>query len=485
MTTPEAELRAQTARLEEALGESEAQLESAAVTRAREDLAAVRDRLRLGVGHTVAALVGGTGSGKSSLFNAISGLSFADVGALRPTTQRAAACVWGDSAAALLDFLGIEEDRRIQRESELDGSDESELRGLVLLDMPDHDSIEESHSALVDRLLPMVDVLLWVVDPQKYADHALHAKYLAALGDRADAMVVLINQVDTLPAGAAETIEQSMREHLAAAHLADVPIILTSTITQQGVGHVREQLAHAVAEPSAASRTARAELRAITQRLSPNVGGAAAELPAEIAAVATRDLTRASGLAPVAGALRHAARKPIYRQPPPPQPPARATVEAIRARSANRAQHGLPPRWQQAVDAAVSSTAVMHRALEEDLAAVPLPALRLPFPRRLRLAGLIQAALGVLLGVVSALASATSAALPTTAMLVIAVGFVVVGGGVALAAHRWLRRDADRLVRDYERRVRDVVDDTVTTHLIRPAQDVVARHDRLRRALEV
>src|SRR5690606_41369104 len=50
------------------------------------------------------------------------------------------------------------------------------LSGLVLLDLPDFDSVERGYAAEVERLLRMVDVVVWVVDPQKYADHVLHER---------------------------------------------------------------------------------------------------------------------------------------------------------------------------------------------------------------------------------------------------------------------------------------------------------------------
>ena len=114
--------------------------------RARADLDRVLERLDLGVDHAVVALVGGTGSGKSSMFNALTTLAFADVGVIRPTTSEAAACVWGPPADALLTFLQVTRERRIQRESALTGADEADLRGLVLLDLPDHDSIATGHA---------------------------------------------------------------------------------------------------------------------------------------------------------------------------------------------------------------------------------------------------------------------------------------------------------------------------------------------------
>ena len=166
---------------------------------ARAALDEVSERLALGVDHTVVALLGGTGSGKSSLFNALTSLDFADVGARRPTTSRAAACSWGGDAGPLLDFLGVSPQRRIRRESALDADDEVALAGLVLLDVPDYDSVTTEHALQVDRLVPLADILVWVVDPQKYADAALHEGYLRGLGARQEDMVVLVNQVDTLP----------------------------------------------------------------------------------------------------------------------------------------------------------------------------------------------------------------------------------------------------------------------------------------------
>ena len=55
----------------------------------------------------------------------------------------------------------------------------------MLLDLPDHDSVVTEHRAIAERLYERVDLLVWVVDPQKYADAALHARYLRPLADHA------------------------------------------------------------------------------------------------------------------------------------------------------------------------------------------------------------------------------------------------------------------------------------------------------------
>ena len=150
------------------------------------DAAAARVATRLGLAadHTVVAIAGATGSGKSSTFNALTGIDLAAVGVRRPTTSWATACIWGgpEGAEELLDWMGIPPRHQTTRDSMLDtGREARDLKGLVLLDLPDHDSTEVSHHLEVDRLVQLADLLVWVLDPQKYADAAIHDRYLAPL----------------------------------------------------------------------------------------------------------------------------------------------------------------------------------------------------------------------------------------------------------------------------------------------------------------
>ena len=55
----------------------------------------VAERLKLSGAHTIVALAGATGSGKSSLFNALTDMELAGTGVRRPTTSWALACAWG------------------------------------------------------------------------------------------------------------------------------------------------------------------------------------------------------------------------------------------------------------------------------------------------------------------------------------------------------------------------------------------------------
>ena len=88
------------------------------------------------------------------------------------------------------------------------------MRGVVLLDLPDHDSTEVSHHLEVDRLVQLADLMIWVLDPQKYADAAVHDRYLAPLATHRDVMLVMLNHVDTVPPDRLESMLADVRRLL-------------------------------------------------------------------------------------------------------------------------------------------------------------------------------------------------------------------------------------------------------------------------------
>lgn len=447
------------------------------------DIARVEERLALGVDWTVAALVGGTGSGKSSLFNAISGLSFADVGAIRPTTDRAAACVWGGQATELLDFLAVAEQRRIERESVLDADDERALHGLVLLDMPDHDSVAEEHAHQVDRLVPLVDMLIWVVDPQKYADNALHARYLRGLADRQDAMLVLVNQVDTLPEGAVPRVVDSVRDLLRADGLDEVEVITTSTVTGEGIADVREVLARTVARRSTAARTAEAEIDAIARRLAPAVGTAEPAIGDPQVEETTEALGDAAGVGAVADSIRSAASRVRGGALARPEPPAVGTVEAVRGRWLSTATAGLPDRWRRAVDRDVAPAGELRTAVAAAVEGVPLPQVRHRGTLALHIGGLVLAVLGVVGAVLGLLGTREVADLPGAPLLGAGAGLVAVGLAALVAARLWRGSRAERLATGYRETVHARVREVVRDDLAAPTTAVLDRHRALRVAL--
>src|SRR6056297_1924826 len=122
----------------------------------------VEQRLGLGDALTVAALAGGTGVGKSALVNRLTGTEVVVEGVRRPTTATpvAVARTMDAPTGRLLDWLGIEDRREVAG---------ALPEGLVLVDLPDHDSIEVAHRRTSERLAARVDVVVVVVDAIKYA----------------------------------------------------------------------------------------------------------------------------------------------------------------------------------------------------------------------------------------------------------------------------------------------------------------------------
>jgi predicted GTPase len=143
------------------LDAGEGRLPAPVVGHARAVVAHAGERAALSAEHTVVALAGATGSGKSTLFNALVGEELARTGVQRPTTSEGLAAVRGDGAGPLLDWLGVRSRHEVGAAA---GS--RTAGGLVLLDLPDHDSVVTEHRVRSEHLMERVDLLVWVVDPR-------------------------------------------------------------------------------------------------------------------------------------------------------------------------------------------------------------------------------------------------------------------------------------------------------------------------------
>jgi energy-coupling factor transporter ATP-binding protein EcfA2 len=293
--------------LDEIITIGEGRLGAEVLSPARELAHRAGQRLRLSGSHTVVALAGATGSGKSSVFNALAGTDVSTVGVRRPTTGTAHAVIWGtDGAGPLLDWLQIPRRHYLDFVDQQGGSD-PRLAGLVLLDLPDHDSTTVAHRLEVDRLVALVDVLVWVLDPQKYADAAVHERYLQPLAGHAEVMVVALNQADRLPTHHVEAAVADLRRLLADDGLGPVPVLATSAVAAGGLNGLQEVLVDAVAAHRAVLRRVAADLDAVTARLAGVVSGPAREEPDRAAVVGlTGALVAAAGVPAVGAAVEQA-----------------------------------------------------------------------------------------------------------------------------------------------------------------------------------
>ncbi|MFZ3594628.1 GTPase [Streptomyces sp. BH104] len=259
--------------LRELVGLSRTRLDGATLAEAGQVLDEAAARRRLSSRHTVVALAGATGSGKSTLFNALAGVPLSETGLRRPTTSAPIACSWTDGAAGLLDRLGIP-GRARRRPAQQGQQGEVALDGLVLIDLPDHDSAALEHREQVDRVLGLVDAVVWVVDPEKYADAMLHERYLRPMAGHAEVMFVVLNQVDRLPGDAVEQVLDDLRRLLDEDGIAlgehgepGATVLPLSALTGEGVDDLRDCLDQVTTERRAAARRIGADVDAAADHL--------------------------------------------------------------------------------------------------------------------------------------------------------------------------------------------------------------------------
>ncbi|MGW5784962.1 GTPase [Streptomyces sp. NPDC003757] len=423
-------LRSRLDALRELVGLSRTRLDSGTLAEAGRVLDEAAARRRLSGQHTVVAIAGATGSGKSQLFNTLAGVTISETGARRPTTSAPIACSWSDGAASLLDRLGIP--GRLRRRPLQHPDSESPLRGLVLIDLPDHDSAAVQHREQVDRILALVDAVIWVVDPEKYADALIHERYLRPMAGHAEVTFVVLNQVDRLPGEAAEQVLDDLRRLLDEDGIAlgehgepGATVLALSALTGEGVGELRETLGQFVAERQAPARRIAADVDAaalhlrpvyvtgrrtglseeareeFTDRLADAVGATAAGEAAERAWL--RNANRACGTPwlrlwrwyhdrrdPVTGRLSSRAQADE-------EATARQRVEHAVRTVSDQASAGLPAPWAQAMrEAAVRGAHGLPEALDELAVRTGMPPGRPPRPGWWPVAVLAQATMTLL-----------------------------------------------------------------------------------------
>lgn len=165
-----------------------------------------------GTAPLVLAFFGGTGVGKSSLLNRLAGNPVAKSSAVRPTSREVTLYLHEDVAlAALPEGIPVER-TTIKRHQQ------REHRNTLWIDTPDIDSVITAHRDQVIAWLPFIDLLVYVVNPERYRDDAGWAM-LQAHRHRHD-WAFVINQWDRgNPAQRDDFIQLLQRSGIASPHV--------------------------------------------------------------------------------------------------------------------------------------------------------------------------------------------------------------------------------------------------------------------------
>ncbi|MEU2307243.1 YfjP family GTPase [Streptomyces misionensis] len=513
----EGPLRSRLDALRELVGLSRARLDGQTLAEAGRVLDEAAARRKLSGRHTVVAIAGATGSGKSQLFNTLAGVAISETGVRRPTTASPIACSWSDGAAGLIDRLGIP--GRLRRRPLHTPDGEKQLRGLVLIDLPDHDSAAVQHREQVERILKLVDAVIWVVDPEKYADAVLHERYLRPMAGHAEVMFIVLNQVDRLPGEAADMVLDDLRRLLDEDGVAlgehgepGATVLALSALTGEGVGDLREALGEFVTERGAAARRVAADVDAAAAELRPVYAagrriGLSEEAREEFAArLADAVGATAAGDAAERAWLRNANRacgtpwlrlwrwyqrrgtvptgRHQVRVQTEEEATARQRVEQAVRTVADRASAGLPVPWAQAVrEAAVRGAQGLPEALDELAERAGEPSGRPPRPGWWPAAVLVQAAMTLVqiaggLWLVGQIAGvmAPNLGVPVLLMACGIIGGPLVEWGCRMAA----RGPARRHGHEAERRLREAAASCGRARVLDPVAAELLRYREVR-----
>ncbi len=248
------------------------------------------------------AVVGGsTGSGKSTIVNALIGTPTTRAGVIRPTTRQPIlvhAPVDAGWFASDRILPGLARVRGRVTEPGTPASSAGDVpaasrmnelmllpsdqvpASLALIDAPDIDSVADENRALATQLLAAADLWLFVTTANRYAD-AVPWGLLDGAASRSITVAVVLNRV---PPGAANEVLPDLKQMLSSRGLPDAPVFV---IEEQPLDELGMLPAAAVAGPRtwltsiAADRAERARIAARTLR------GAIVDLDIRVASIAT------------------------------------------------------------------------------------------------------------------------------------------------------------------------------------------------------
>ena len=181
--------------------------------------------------------------GKSSTFNALTGLDLAAVGVRRPTTSWASACIWGGPRVPRTCSSGWASrcgTRPRATPCSTPVVTHVTSRAWSCSTSPTTTRPRSATTSRCERLIVLADLMIWVLDPQKYADKAVHEGFLKPMASHKDVMIVVLNHIDEVPRDRRQGMVEDVKRLLTLDGLDGVPVIATSARDGDGIADAQE-----------------------------------------------------------------------------------------------------------------------------------------------------------------------------------------------------------------------------------------------------
>jgi hypothetical protein len=109
--------------------------------------------------------------------------------------------------------------------------------------------------------------MVWVLDPQKYADAAIHDRYLAPMASHQGVMLVVLNHIDEVPEDRRQSMLDDVRRLVDADGLDGVPVLATSARTGEGIDALRSEIQRRVKDKGVTRSRIEADVKDAATRL--------------------------------------------------------------------------------------------------------------------------------------------------------------------------------------------------------------------------
>lgn len=184
----------------------------------------------------LAVIGGSTGSGKSTLVNALLRERVSNPGVIRPTTRQPVLVAnpgdaeWFNSPQVLPGLTRSHGAGNEQSTTLRVVETTSVPEGLALLDAPDFDSIDDRNRALASQLLAAADLWIFVTTPARYADQLVW-NFLNDAASRGIEVAVVLNRLDEV---AAQTVPQDLKRMMNEAGLENATVFTVPFVKDLG-----------------------------------------------------------------------------------------------------------------------------------------------------------------------------------------------------------------------------------------------------------